>query len=898
MVRVTQNLLTDRTLAGLQANLFQLQKLQEQLSTGRRINRPSDDPLNFPADLRLRADIMSGRRFASNINFATTDLQLTETTLGGVTEILKKARDLALQGASDLGPEARIAIAQEVGEILNEVIELSNTKYQGKSLFAGSEVQRRPFESVDGTIRYVGDDITRETIVSAGSRIGMNLHGIETFLHTPSQMTAQIAVEDVNAALASQLALVAPNFPNIPPLPNMPASAQTQASPNPANYPGFALDNYATFTIYGTEIRVDLSQDSLQDLVDRINVTSQDVVASIDANNRLVITSRRADGLQLTDGPSNPGFPPPPPFGLNLLSALGMHGRIEFKRNLDSGYPALDPLIGPPAARSFVEVKPDALLFAAANTGPPLDPSVPFPDNLALFDLDNNVLTDLEAIRITIDDEVIDIDLRALTEGSDGPDLAAGTEDDIRGSTMRDLLDLINNDPRLAGKATAYINSEGTGIGITATRSTDVFKVEDIRKVFGRDLTTRLTTVATVPSITRGDLINETTKLADLAGALIDPATDNSWGIRLPQFIDTPDGGQAPLDVQNQGLVAVINGERRVTVDLGHVITIGDVLRAFNESTAGVKATINESGTGINIESILPTSGELQIRDVDLSTMAMDLGLISPPPPRNVTSDLTALVPPRTATDQVSVVGVTDGVLEFSVVDGPGRLLGTYTFSIAATDTFQEVIDKIDALDGHTGPGEGLFSALITAADEVVLTSNFDGHVFHIDRANDTSGFIAALGLDQPTFLTDTEVTTLGLTAGSNQDSASILGLAGDGKVDEIEEKNVFRTLQNLHSALLQDNTDGIGEAIGNLDIDLDILLNDRTVLGARINRLDSTKARLEDSEVFLREQLSLVEDADLAELITELTTLENAFQAALAAAARVLQPTLMDFLR
>ena len=141
-------------------------------------------------------------------------------------------------------------------------------------------------------------------------------------------------------------------------------------------------------------------------------------------------------------------------------------------------------------------------------------------------------------------------------------------------------------------------------------------------------------------------------------------------------------------------------------------------------------------------------------------------------------------------------------------------------------------------------------------------------------------------------------MTTLGLTAGSNQDSASILGLAGDGKVDEIEEKNVFRTLQNLHSALLQDNTDGIGEAIGNLDIDLDILLNDRTVLGARINRLDSTKARLEDSEVFLREQLSLVEDADLAELITELTTLENAFQAALAAAARVLQPTLMDFLR
>jgi flagellar hook-associated protein 3 FlgL len=154
------------------------------------------------------------------------------------------------------------------------------------------------------------------------------------------------------------------------------------------------------------------------------------------------------------------------------------------------------------------------------------------------------------------------------------------------------------------------------------------------------------------------------------------------------------------------------------------------------------------------------------------------------------------------------------------------------------------------------------------------------------------------LGLDQPTLLTDVEVTTLGLTATSDQDTASILGLAGDGRVEEIEEKNVFRTLQNLYRALLDDDTAGIEGSLEDLDIDLDILLNDRTVVGSRINRLDSTKARIEDGEVFLREQLSLVEDADLAELITELTTQQSTFQAALAAAARVLQPTLLDFLR
>ncbi|MFH1739997.1 MAG: flagellar hook-associated protein FlgL [bacterium] len=896
MVRITQNLLSDRTLLHLQTNLFQIQQLQERLSTGRSINRPSDNPLDFPIDLDLRANIMAGRRFVSNVEFANTDLELTETTLASVTDVLQKARDLAVQGATDFSPEARIAVAYEIGEILGQVIDLSNTNFHGKYLFGGSETQTKPFESVDGTIRYVGDDATRETIIGTRSRIGMNLNGTETFLHTANQITAQIGVLDKDAPLAAQLALVVPNFPNVPPLPDSPTTAQTSPSPNPANFPGRSPDNFATFTIYDTEIHVDLSQDSLQDVADRINATSSDVIASIDSDNRLVIASRRADALDLSDGPSNPGFPPEPTFGLNLLSALGIHRRIEFNRNLDSGYPATDPLGGPPGVTSFITVEPESLLFASSNTGAPQNPSVPFPDNLAIRDLNDNVLNELESIRVTIDDEVIDIDLRALTTGSIGPDAVAGTQDDVQGSNMQDLLALINNDPRLAGKALAYINREGTGIGITATTDTDVFKVENIRKVFGRDLTTRLTTDGLgIRSITRIEPITEATKITDLAGALTD-GTD-SLGVRLPQFLNPvpPSTEPVPVDVQNQGLVTVINGDRRVSINLGHVITVGDVLRAFNESGAGVKATVNDSGTGISVESVLPSSGQLQILDVDLSTMASDLGLVSSPPPRSIDLNLAAI--PAAPTDQVNTLGVVDGTFQFTVCDGPGRELGSYTVSIAATDTIRDVVKKIDALDGFQGPSNGLFSASVIN-NRVVLTSNYDGHVFHIDRANDTTGFVAAIGLDQSTFLTETEVTTLGLSpASSNQDTASIIGLNGDGRIEEVVEKNVFRTLQNLHLALLSDDTDGIEQALSDIDIDLDILLNDRTVIGARINRLDSTKARIQDGEVFLREQLSLIEDADLAELIAELTTRENTFQAALSASSRVLQPTLMDFL-
>ncbi len=894
MVRVTQNLLSDRTLSNLQQNLLNLQSLQDKLSTGRRINRASDDPLDFPIDLNLRAEILSGKRFVSNIDFATTDLELTETTLGGTTEVLKKARDLALQGATDFSLEARLAVANEVGEILNQVIDLSNTKFHGKFLFGGSTTQTKPFESVDGTLRYQGDNSTRQTTIDNRSKISMNLHGTETFLHTPNRITSEIAVEDVDAALASQLALVVPNFPNIPPLPDKPATAKTNPSPNPTNYPGRSPDNYATFTIHDTEITVDLSQDSLRDVVERINTTSPDVEAVIDSENRLTLTSKRADALELVDGPSNPGFPPEPTFGLNLLSALGMHKRVEFQRNLDSGYPATNPLNWPPASRSFVTVKPDSLLFGSANLGPPQNPNVPYPDNLALFDLDDNNLSDLEGMRITIDDEVIDIDLRALTTGSTGPDGVANTQDDIRGSTVQHLLDLINNDPRLQGKAKAYINREGTGIGITATRSTDVFKVEDVRQIFGRDITTRLTTDgAGVPSITRTDPITVNTRIDELPGALTDGS--DSLGVRLPQFLDPipPNTEPVPVDIQNQGLVTVINGERRVSVDLGQVITVGDVLDAFNKSGAGVIASINDSGTGINVESALADDGELTILDVDQATVARDLGLTAGPPPRTTTSSVAV-----NATDALSTLGASDGTFQFSVVDGPGRVLDTYTVSIAATDTVQDLADKLDALDGAGGPSEGLFSASVVN-NRLVLSSNYDNHVFHVDRADDTTGLVAALGLDQSTFLTDTEVDTLGLSPiSSNQDTASVLGLQGDGYVEEVEEKNVFRTLQNLHKALMNNNTEGIEQSIDDMDVDLEVLLNDRTIVGARINRLDSTKARIEDGEVFLREQLSLIEDADFAELIADLTTQENTFQAALAASSRVLQPSLLDFLR
>ncbi len=900
MVRITQSLLASRVLYNLQNNLERMALLQEQLSTGRRLNTPSDDPVDFPRDLSLRNQIAVNRRYRSNIEQAKTQLELTETTLDSVTNLIQRARELTVQAGNSTNLETRAAINQEVGEILQQLIDLGNTSYGGKYIFGGSNTDEKPFVYEDGAVKYYGNDETVKALIGQSIAVGMNLTGNETFIQQPNIVTSAYSVSDTSKPIIDILAEINPYFSETPPVSSELGSGTASASPNPDNYADPSAKNLATFSIYGTEITVDITVDSLDDLVERINTVSPDVAASLTSDGRLQITSTRSDALDLQDGASNPGFPPQATFGSNILSALGMHSQIQDRRDLDNGYPSTNPLAAPGDPRSYVKVTSDVLLFEGSEVGPDNDPSIPFPDNLAITDLQASTISNLEAIRIVIDGETIDIDLSALTQGYDNPtdlDPADVNADNVRGSSMQDLLDLINNDPRLQGRAVAYIDDDGSGIGIMATSSTDEFYVENVSKIFGRDITTQLTTTAGPPvtrTYTRVGPVTEDTKLTDLPGALID-ATENSLGIRQDS---------TPSNPTNNGKISIINGDKAKGIDLADAVTVGDVLRAINDSDAGVKASINPSGTGLTLERIDNSTGELSIQDMSTGTIARDLGFVGSLPPKRVVSDAAIPTPPA---NTLNSVGITSGTFQFQIHDQQGRVLGDYSIQVDDTLTFEEFAEQLDGLDGYSGSSEGLFSVNVVN-DRFVIQSNFNGHTIFIDPdANDSvadptnSNLVETLDLDAPTLVTETEVNTASpaiFPVIVNQDTASILGLEGSGTVDEVEEHNIFKTLQDLQAALNSDDNEGITNALADIDIDLDIILNSRTVVGARINRLDATTLRLEDSEVFQRQQLSLLEDADLAALITDLTTQENAFNAALAASSRVIQPSLLDYLR
>ena len=109
----------------------------------------------------------------------------------------------------------------------------------------------------------------------------------------------------------------------------------------------------------------------------------------------------------------------------------------------------------------------------------------------------------------------------------------------------------------------------------------------------------------------------------------------------------------------------------------------------------------------------------------------------------------------------------------------------------------------------------------------------------------------------------------------------------------------IFEMVKRVRDSLYMDDAEDLGSrALGGLDLALENILKYRAELGARSSRLDMVKARIIHDRTDMEEILSRNEDIDVAESITKLKMLELAHQAALGVTARIIQPTLLDFLR
>jgi flagellar hook-associated protein 3 FlgL len=192
--RITQRSLSDTTLRGLQANLTSLQKLQNQLSSGRLISKPSDDPSGTASAMLLSSQKAADTQYLRNVSFANSRLQTTDTTLRSLSDQLQSVRDSVIRSRNaSLNEESLTALSQEVSQIRDEVIDLYNTRYLDRPIFGGTVSGSYAVDPSTGT--YLGDEQAVSTRVSRDSTIRMDVKGTDVAADTVPALLDQIATD-------------------------------------------------------------------------------------------------------------------------------------------------------------------------------------------------------------------------------------------------------------------------------------------------------------------------------------------------------------------------------------------------------------------------------------------------------------------------------------------------------------------------------------------------------------------------------------------------------------------------------------------------------------------------------------------------------------------------------
>ncbi len=161
-MRVTLTGLTLNFLRNLNAGLERLGRLQEQLATGKRMHRPSDDPANLPPVLVMRDALHAVQQYARNLQDTRTLLDAGQRALQDAVQVVHRLRELAVQGANGtLSASDMQALAREVEALRGELVALGNTQVAGKYVFGGTQTTSAPFEP-DGTYQGNASRIARE----------------------------------------------------------------------------------------------------------------------------------------------------------------------------------------------------------------------------------------------------------------------------------------------------------------------------------------------------------------------------------------------------------------------------------------------------------------------------------------------------------------------------------------------------------------------------------------------------------------------------------------------------------------------------------------------------------------------------------------------------------------
>ncbi|HXE43724.1 MAG TPA: flagellar hook-associated protein FlgL [Conexibacter sp.] len=174
-MRITMLMSSQLMLSDINDGYDRLTRLQQELSSGRSISKPSDDPYGTSRAMGLRGELAGLAQYQRNVDDGTGWLNTSDTAFSQMSDVLQRARELLVQGGSDTADQtARNAIADEIDQLTDSVKQEANVQYAGKYVFSGTATSTQPYQLGTGSDRYAGDAGTVTRTIGPGVQVPIN----------------------------------------------------------------------------------------------------------------------------------------------------------------------------------------------------------------------------------------------------------------------------------------------------------------------------------------------------------------------------------------------------------------------------------------------------------------------------------------------------------------------------------------------------------------------------------------------------------------------------------------------------------------------------------------------------------------------------------------------------
>ncbi|MGO1368459.1 MAG: flagellar hook-associated protein FlgL [Senegalia sp. (in: firmicutes)] len=137
-MRITNNMMISNMMRNVNNNLETLSKTNDKMTSGKKFQLPSDDPIGVSKSLKFHTDLSRIEQYKRNVDDANSWMEITESSVSQIGDVLQRARELTVQGANGTNTaEDKEKISAEIKQLREQVIKVANTKYAGRGIFSG-----------------------------------------------------------------------------------------------------------------------------------------------------------------------------------------------------------------------------------------------------------------------------------------------------------------------------------------------------------------------------------------------------------------------------------------------------------------------------------------------------------------------------------------------------------------------------------------------------------------------------------------------------------------------------------------------------------------------------------------------------------------------------------------